>query len=609
MALNGTVKWGKTPLWFTTDEMQDQQQNFTGAYAVSAGNPMIYQIVWTSSGVTDQYTPTASGDLVNTIFNVDVTTEYNSSGGTSAYGGWKNIATIKKSRDLAVTDEVTGLVPAQQTFTIDISSLLQDELSYSLCPIGQGSWRTNEWGGMNGGTKKQDTVIKDVSPYIVTRNGAYRHVRVHCTFQELNASGELITSSTTKSSTHVIAVFNSVVETTQNPYYNQMRIIQQWGVADNTPKLAMTNCPNYSINTVELPSFMKSVSTSDNAEFLQFYFRTTFNGSDDTDYYNQYGVFGKAFNTDGSAGLSFALASTWKDKNGNVHICDDISHDFNKENATVFAHNQKAVSIQNVSPAYINSHAYAPFQGNYPYTAGTITPITSSTGWYRIYIRGFYNANNAPPNDWVSVRHTSVYWYKIDNHDLDKGHQGAYKKVRFHWLNRAGGIDSYTATRNTKLGLQVQKNIIGTAQPNRRYHQSKTYADGTSIGVGGYYNDSMRGFDTYRGGSEVMSSNASNQNSVYTQPMSYLEGIWFSEIFSSPNVWIQLDADTSTGAQYEHDSPFHMNEMNSDLRPDKSIYLPVIITNSDVTIVNEEEGLTSYNIEYSQSQEMPTQRN
>ena len=52
-----------------------------------------------------------------------------------------------------------------------------------------------------------------------------------------------------------------------------------------------------------------------------------------------------------------------------------------------------------------------------------------------------------------------------------------------------------------------------------------------------------------------------------------------------------------------------MNEMNSDLRPDKSIYLPVIITNSDVTIVNEEEGLTSYNIEYSQSQEMPTQRN
>ena len=605
MALNGSVDWGKEPLWFSGDDMNDQQQNFNGGYLMPVGNPIIYQIAWASSGVTDQYTPTADGDLVNTLFHIDVTTEYNSSGGTSAYGGWRRIATIKKSRDLAVTDEVTGLVPQKQTFTIDISSILQDELSYSLCPIGQGSWRTNEWGGMNGGAKKQDTVVKDVSPYIVTRNGTFRHVRVYCSFQQLNASGEVVLSSTTKNSANVICVVNSVVETNQNPYYNQMRVIQQWGTADNTPKLAMTNCPNYSINTAEKPSFMKSVSTSDNAEFLQFYIRTTYNGSDDTDYYNQYGAFGVAFNKDGSTGLQFALASNWKDKNGNIQICDDISHDFNKENSTVFAHNQKVTAIQNVSPAYINSHAYAPFEGNYPYTASTITPITSSTGWYRIYLRGFYNANNPSPNPWVSVRHTSVYWYKIDNTER----QGAYEKVRFHWLNRAGGIDSYTATKSTTLGLQIEKNIIGTSLPDRRYHQSKTYADGSSIGVGGYYDDSMRGFDTYRGGAEVMSVNASNKNSVYTQPMSYLEGIWFSEIFSSPNVWIQLDADTSTGAQYKHDSPFHMNELNSELRPDKSIYLPVIITNTDVTIVNEEEGLTSYNIEYSESQEMPTQRN
>ena len=44
-------------------------------------------------------------------------------------------------------------------FTIDISQLVSDQLSYSLCPINKGTWQSNYYGGMNGGLTMQDNVI------------------------------------------------------------------------------------------------------------------------------------------------------------------------------------------------------------------------------------------------------------------------------------------------------------------------------------------------------------------------------------------------------------------------------------------------------------------
>ena len=602
-AINGNIVWGQLPLWFINDtyEMQNQQRRFNGNYLVCANEPMIYQAMWTSTGVDEMYVPSVYKDVVNVIFKIYATTDYPT---PAASADWDLIGQIKKSRDIPNNNIVNSSVSASQRFTVDISRIVADQLSYSLVPINKGSWQNQEYGGMNGGAQKQDNITETVSPYNVTRNGAYRAIRVRAEVEMLGASGAIELSSTTISSAPYVRVINSAPSINLKSYYNQVFTLQQWGVTQSSQRRALTNCPNSTLNTVSVPLYKKSVSISDEAEFLQFFVRTSYNGNDDTDYYNLYEVYGRAYNKNGSQGLDFVLGSEWENSLGTTHICSDISHNFQKENATTFAHIQEQLCVQNVSPAYINSHAYEPQESDYPYVTAR-TPITSDTAYYRVYVRGFYNANNPAPNDWVNIRHSNVYWYSIN----DEEQKSVYENVRFHWLNTAGGIDSYTARRNVMESISISKSLMETKLPNKRYMQDNVDSAGASLANSEYYSDTMRGYDTYRGGTEVLSSDAKVNNSVYTEPLNNVEAKWLREIFQSPNVWIEQKTDSSDQENYEMDEAYLMNNLNSYLRPGTSIYKPVILTNSEIVSLDQENGLVMYNIEYTESQGIITQRN
>ncbi len=602
-AINGNIVWGQLPLWFNdnTYEMQNQQRRFNGNYLVCANEPMIYQAMWTSTGVDEMYVPSVYKDVVNVIFKIYATTDYPT---PAASADWDLIGQIKKSRDIPNNNIVNSSVSASQRFTVDISRIVADQLSYSLVPINKGSWQNQEYGGMNGGAQKQDNITQTVSPYNVTRNGAYRAIRVRAEVEMLGASGAIELSSTTISSAPHVRVINSAPSINLKSYYNQVFTLQQWTATQSNQRRALTNCPNSTLNTVSVPLYKKSVSISDEAEFLQFFVRTSYNGNDDTDYYNLYEVYGRAYNKDGSQGLDFVLGSEWENSLGTTAICSDISHNFQKENATAFAHTQEQLCVQNVSPAYINSHAYEPQESDYPY-ATAITPITSDTAYYRVYVRGFYNANNPAPNDWVNIRHSNVYWYSIN----DEEQKSVYENVRFHWLNTAGGIDSYTARRNVMESISISKSLMETKLPNKRYMQDNVDSAGASLANSEYYSDTMRGYDTYRGGTEVLSSDAKVNNSVYTEPLNNVEAKWLREIFQSPNVWIEQKTDSSDQENYEMDEAYLMNNLNSYLRPGTSIYKPVILTNSEIVSLDQENGLVMYNIEYTESQGIITQRN
>tara|TARA_R110000851_G_scaffold112914_2_gene237277 strand:- start:2217 stop:3002 length:786 start_codon:yes stop_codon:yes gene_type:complete len=259
--------------------------------------------------------------------------------------------------------------------------------------------------------------------------------------------------------------------------------------------------------------------------------------------------------------------------------------------------------VQNVSPAYINGHAYTPnLNENYPYTSSR-TPITSFTDWYYVYVRGYYDTNTI---GWQEVRHSNVYWYKMDESGTEKS---AYENVRFHWLNTMGGIDSYTARRDVLESISVEKSLMQTALPNRRIFQDNQYADGTSVIDSDYFSDTMRGSNYYRGGKEVLSVNANANNSVYTEPLNKIESTWLREMFTSPNVWIETPTADSDELNYESDAGEFLNDQNPYLRPSTTVYTPVILTNTEITSLNEKEGLVMFNIEYTLSQGILTQRN
>lgn len=601
-----SVKFGIVP-YYQGDStapfppMQHMNIRYGGNYLISANQPMIYQIQWTGTGVDENYTPFTTGDLVNVIFEIYATTE---SPNPSSFIDWDLLGEITKKRDVVNTNIVNSSVPNVQSFTIDIANMVADELSYSLVPIGKGSWQNQIYGGLNGGAAKQDNITETVSPYNVTRNGTYRTIRVDARLEVLDSSGLVVASSTGVTSTSAVRVINSVPNFKSKVYSNQMWILSQHVVTTGSQRRALTTCPNSSVNTTS-HNYMKPVSMGDEAEFLYFFAKSTYNSVDDTDYYNRYEMYGQAYNKNGGVGENFVLGSEWKNANGLIQKCSDISHNFLKETATSFKHGQNQMCVQNVAPAYINGHAYNTGSGDYPYGVGnmtSVTPITSDTGWYRVYVRGYYNANPG----WVDVRHSNVYWYRMDESGTKKS---SYENVRFHWLNSMGGIDSYTARRDVLESISVERSLMETALPNRRIFQDNQYADTTSVADSAYYSDTMRGSNYYRGGKEVLSVSANANNSVYTEPLNKLEATWLREMFTSPNVWIETPTEDSDELNYQSDAADLLTDQNSYLRPSKTIYTPVILNNTDVTSLNEAEGLVMFNIEYTLSQGILTQRN
>lgn len=366
-----SVQFGIVPFYAGTSSapyppMQNMNNRYQGNFLISANQPMIYQVQWTGTGVSENYIASATGDVINVVFEIYSTTEYPV---PSSFIDWDLLGEVSKKRDVSNTNIVNSSVPNVQSFTIDIANMVSDELSYSLVPIGKGSWQNQEYGGLNGGGAKQDNITDTVSPYNVSRNGTYRTIRVDARLEVLDSSGLVVTSSTGVTSTASVRVINSVPNFKSKVYSNQMWILSQNVVSSTSQRRALTTCPNSSVNTTG-QNYMKPISIKDEAEFLYFFCKNSYNGSEDTDNYNRYEMYGQAYNKNGSTGENFVLGSDWAPSDGtSSRICSDISHNFaiSSTTSTHFAHNQNQMCVQNVAPAYINGHAYDTGSGKYPY--------------------------------------------------------------------------------------------------------------------------------------------------------------------------------------------------------------------------------------------------
>ena len=250
--------------------------------------------------------------------------------------------------------------------------------------------------------------------------------------------------------------------------------------------------------------------------------------------------------------------------------------------------------VQNISPHYITTSGNVWEKTNqrttYPYWAAYAgDTITSSTISYTATLFKVAMWSPYPEEDTGTP-----YYYTIDR----ESENIPYGFVRFHWLNSMGGIDSYTAKRDVVEGLSIDKNTIERKSADRTWYQGQVN-QGNPIDTSLYISDTMRGGNLYKGGREVLNINAEKVQSVYTEPLNELVAKWLKGILLSPSVWIEMDtAATSRGT-----------EMNQYLRPSAKGYIPVIITNNDIETVNQSEGLVKFNIEYTLSHKVQTQRN
>ena len=709
----GQIIAGIQPWDVDGSQLSNMSFGWRANYLKSANTQIRYQAIWQS--LNDNQEPSkdnfsaGEGDVINMVFKIYSTSIY-------PYADWNLISTIKKTRDIANKNYDNNAPPlAWQRFTIDISQICQDLLSYSLVPINKGTWQSSAWGGMNGGQTEQDNITETISDYNVTPNGTYRHIYVTAIPEVILANGTIQEAVGAEISFNKIAVINSVAQfEEQDIYYNLKYIIQQYSAdASDATRGFMSLCPNYT-QTAYTP-FLKQVRTDEEAEWLYWYQRSLYNGSTD-DFATKVRLKVETYLSNDSIQNTFYLS----DFNSTL-LTETVS------NLTVFSKEQFRVCTQNLSPVYANANGKDD-AGN-----TLINQIDSSTSYYRthleyetaednlvlngdfsngttswevsdygailasaslsvvdgavkilktadsdwrssflrqtityidgstyklsfkikdgdttsanIYVRDVYDNSGQTIKSGISltdsfVEHTYYFTANSNSVDISFGNvewnnagNGQYffiddvsvqenpttirateyrffgidretanlpfGFVRFHWLNRIGGIDSYTAKRNIMESLSISRDTVDMKSPDRTWYQDDQLAGGTAVTTANYISNTMRGGNLYKGGREVLSVNAQRSNSVYTEPLNKQTADWLEEIMTSPNVWIEMDTDATARG----------NTVNPFQRPSTKGYIPVIITNSDVETLNQEEGLVKFNIEYTLSHKVQTQRN
>ena len=586
--INGTADWGIVPLDWDGSQLSYMSLNYRFNYLKSANDQLRYEIVTSEGGEGAE--PAVEGDVVNVIFKVE----------TSVTGNyWTTIGTIKKSRDITNKRYYDGNSPAGHRFTVDVSQLVADQLSYSLCPINKGTWQSNFYGGMNGGLTMQDNVInKDgisggsaISIFNVSDNGTFRRLRVSATFEIMgsaanNGALEIATDDALVSQT--ITAINSV-----NQFERDSVFYRNYNVDLSTGYNFLTRCPNWSGGSVT-QDFKKPVRIDEQAEWLQFYVTK----GDSTDISSP----GGGSDIVGAMGIEIktyignTLENTFYLDDFQKNVLQSIAGGFAQVNAQ-----QNQMFIQNISPYYINNTAAlkalpanpptrsaTDIAGNWnAYTGNKITNSTTR------YTANLVKVGLFSPYTVLEVSYSYNYTIDRESENIPYGY------VRFHWLNSLGAIDSYTAKRDVVEGLTISRDVIERKSGDRTWYQADSNYSNASYADTAYISDTMRGGDIYKGGREVTNVNADRVQSVYTEPLNKSVATWLEEIMLSPNVWIEKDTEATKMG----------NTRNPYLRPSTKEYIPVIITNSDIETVNQENGLVRFNIEYTLAHKVQTQRN
>ena len=590
-SINGTISFGFQPTGYSGDNITQafpNQESRTNTLK-SANDQLRYQVQWfNGTSINEGVEPSAAnfnstaltGDVVNIVFRV----YSNVRSGTSFPNDWELLGTIKQSRDIANKRFDGGVLALGHRFTIDVSGLISDQLSYSLCPINKGTWESSEYGGMNGGATMQDNVLsgtnavgEPVSQYNVSDNGTYRYLKVKANYEIINADGEIQTATGAITSNE-ITVINSVNQFSEDktPYFKTFNI----GNSESNKYSLLTRSPN---NT----NSFKQIREDEQAEFLQFYV----NRADSTNISTEDEVAAMALKIETVENNSVVDTFYLRD------FEDNLLTSTSSGNLTYLSNIQKKMCIQNISPFYINNsgNLYEPDDtrvaapsSNFPYWSTYAgNKILSTTETYRVSLVKISLFGGG-----VERRVSDYYLYDIDRESDNL----AYGYVRFHWLNSMGGIDSYTAKRDVVEGITISRGVIERNSADRTWYQNDESYAGASLN---YYSDTMRGGNLYKGGREVSNINADKSLSVYTEPLNKPNAEWLQGMLLSPNVWIEKDTEATQEG----------NALNPYLRPSTKGYIPVIITNSDAETVNQSNGLVRFNIEYTLAHKVQTQRN
>ena len=242
----------------------------SSSHTHSVNNPLIHSILWNSASLdeAEEASPAnwvssgnnSTGDVVNVIFNVYQCIDYVDS--PTFPNDWSLVAFIRKSRDIRNISDKDKLlggdgteIPLGHMFTIDVSEICKDLLSYSLLPHGKGTYTNWRYGGLNGGARRQDNLAQNVwsDNFIISKNGAFRRIRVQYTTEVIDSDGVIREADTNDSRVNGYAsymILNNAADYDNNQpssIYGAANLFTQrgWGSSHTYPRQAQSLCYNY----------------------------------------------------------------------------------------------------------------------------------------------------------------------------------------------------------------------------------------------------------------------------------------------------------------------------------------------------------------------------
>jgi len=174
--------------------------------------------------------------------------------------------------------------------------------------------------------------------------------------------------------------------------------------------------------------------------------------------------------------------------------------------------------------------------------------------------------------------------------NLDRSPTLPTGQVRFHWQNRKGGIDSYTCQGGTIESVSTSSTNYERSIYPRFSTRLQSSVSSTDIiesqsraGIGGVSKNEYHKLSK-------LSVNATKEFSATTRPLSMDNARWIEDLLVSANVWIEVIDNTIPNKADEH------------------LYVPVVIKDGSTQLVSS-EGLTTIEIKYALSKPRKTHRN
>jgi len=699
--INSTMDIGQQPYSNSTSSLSYYRQwGYQKSKAWSVNNPIIISVKW--NDLSESTEPLASnyvsgspnkGDVVNVIFDIYQVMDTN----CIFPEDWTLVASVRKSRDLrniSQADRINGgdgVVPVHgHMFTVDISEICKDLLSYSLLPMGKGTWASWNWGGLNGGARQQDNLMEPVmnNHFMFTRNGAHRHIRVRCRTEIIDGNGILQEATAAGSykdtDSNFIIVNNTADFDTNQPQSvnsaTDLLVHSGWGASATYCRQMMSLCPNYTYNAAWQYGAQnaKDVRLTDATEQLQWiqghannysiYRDSGYDGSGTTDLVDDFYIKVVAYSATG------VVVRTGRLYDWNENLDPKITLN---GMAGVFPRNQYRPCVQNVSPVFINANIIddaSPIKNTWEHGGTTYTreEIDNNAGLHTsasLFLNdevAYYRVSGTMITKSPVVTKDNMFeyrWYKLDWDKFRRNASSGYyfggiyytelrtdaltnidkirckgllwngaelPFLRIYWLNKAGGIDSHTFKGDAKVSYNSSKEIIQRPEPNRMnlgigrmqgsYNSTTNsfsiYPSPNQPVTGNYQSDMMRGADVYNGGREVLSVDSTKSGIVSSLPLHKQKAEWLREIASSPSVWTEVHTILPQRAggiyskvNYRSASLISRGINVAGREPNNVQYVPIIITNSQVDIYNDEIGLVTMTLEYTHSHAVITQRN